>query len=61
MARLLDALAVAFLVAAALCFGASFRFFAAKRDGAALYTLLLGAVAAKSAAEFGRRRGSSAG
>ncbi|MCU0682254.1 MAG: hypothetical protein MUF34_08370 [Polyangiaceae bacterium] len=61
MARLLDALAVAFLLAAAVCFVASFRFFAAKSDGAALYTLLLGALASKVAAELGRRRGAGAG
>ncbi|HEU4413107.1 MAG TPA: hypothetical protein VFS43_48140 [Polyangiaceae bacterium] len=61
MVRLLDALVIAFVVAAALCLVASVRLFTAKSDGAALYTLLLGAVAAKAAAELVRRRGSGAG
>lgn len=61
MARLFDVLAVALLVAAALCFVASVRFFTAKSDGAALYSALLGAVASKAAAELVRRRGPGAG
>jgi hypothetical protein len=61
VARLLDALAVVFVAAAALCLVASIRLFTAKSDGAALYALLLGAVASKAAAELVRRRGSGAG
>jgi hypothetical protein len=56
VARLVDALAVAFLAVAALCFLLAFRLFAAKSDGGALYALALGGVATKAASEFGRRR-----
>jgi hypothetical protein len=61
VARLFDVLAVALLIAAAFCLVASVRFFTAKSDGAALYAVLLGAVASKAAAELVRRRGSGAG
>jgi hypothetical protein len=59
VARLLDAFVVAFVVAAALCFTASIYLFIAKRDGAALYTLALGALASKTSVELVRRGGGS--